>query len=57
MINKKSFYVGFDTSNYTTSMAACDESGKIIANVNIIIVFRLGLNIEVRIYIPTTEKR
>ena len=27
------YYVGFDTSNYTTSMAACDESGKIIANV------------------------
>ena len=33
MKEKKSFYVGFDTSNYTTSMAACDESGKIIANV------------------------
>ena len=33
MINEKSFYVGFDTSNYTTSMAACDESGNIIANV------------------------
>lgn len=33
MTNKKSFYVGFDTSNYTTSMAACDESGNIIANV------------------------
>ena len=31
MINEKSFYVGFDTSNYTTSMAACDESGRIIA--------------------------
>ena len=35
-VNKmKSFYVGFDTSNYTTSMAACDESGRIIANVKI----------------------
>ena len=29
------YYVGFDTSNYTTSMAACDENGKIIANVKI----------------------
>ncbi len=28
-------YVGFDTSNYTTSMAACDDSGRIIANVKI----------------------
>ena len=25
-------YVGFDCSNYTTSIAACDESGRIIAN-------------------------
>lgn len=31
----KRCYVGFDTSNYTTSMAACDESGRIIANVKI----------------------
>ena len=31
--SKMKYYVGFDTSNYTTSMAACDESGKIIANV------------------------
>lgn len=28
----KSCYVGFDTSNYTTSVAACDEDGKVIAN-------------------------
>ena len=28
-------YVGFDTSNYTTSMAACDSEGRIIANVKI----------------------
>ena len=33
MEERKCFYVGFDTSNYTTSMAACDESGNIIANV------------------------
>lgn len=28
-------YVGFDTSNYTTSMAACDADGRIIANLKI----------------------
>lgn len=26
-------FVGFDTSNYTTSVAACDQNGRIIANV------------------------
>ena len=31
----KSYYIGFDTSNYTTSMAACDEEGRIVANVKI----------------------
>lgn len=31
----KKLYVGFDTSNYTTSVAACDESGRIIANVKL----------------------
>lgn len=31
----KSCYIGFDTSNYTTSLAAADENGKIIANVKI----------------------
>ena len=30
---EKGFYIGFDTSNYTTSMAACDENGNVIANV------------------------
>ncbi len=30
-MNKKC-YVGFDTSNYTTSVAVCDESGCVIAN-------------------------
>ena len=32
MSNKK-IYLGIDTSNYTTSVAACDESGKVIANI------------------------
>lgn len=35
MKKSKSFYVGFDTSNYTTSMAACDENGNIVSNVKI----------------------
>lgn len=42
MTSKKSFYVGFDTSNYTTSMAACDESGKIIANVKMPLAVKEG---------------
>ena len=29
----KKCYVGFDTSNYTTSAAVCDEDGKIVANI------------------------
>lgn len=28
-------YVGFDTSNYTTSASLCDESGRVLANVRI----------------------
>ncbi|MBQ9086823.1 MAG: peptidase M22 [Clostridia bacterium] len=28
----KGCYVGFDTSNYTTSVAVCDEEGRILAN-------------------------
>ncbi len=29
------YYLGIDTSNYTTSCAACDEAGKVIANIRI----------------------
>ena len=32
MSNKK-IYLGIDTSNYTTSVAACDDSGRVIANI------------------------
>ena len=28
----KKCFVGFDTSNYTTSVAACDVDGNVIAN-------------------------
>ena len=38
----KACYVGFDTSNYTTSMAACDGDGKIIANIKIPLRVRDG---------------
>ncbi len=33
MQNKPICYVGFDTSNYTTSAAVCTAEGKVIANI------------------------
>lgn len=42
MKTEKSFFVGFDTSNYTTSMAACDEDGRIVANVKIPLAVKEG---------------
>lgn len=42
MTNKKRIYVGFDTSNYTTSMAAADERGEIIANVKMPLLVKEG---------------
>ncbi len=38
----RSCYVGFDTSNYTTSCAVCDENGEIIANLKIPLPVRDG---------------
>ena len=35
-------YVGIDTSNYTTSLAACDEDGRIFANLKIPLPVKLG---------------
>ena len=35
MCQKEKCYVGFDTSNYTTSAAICDSNGKIIANLKL----------------------
>ncbi|MCI9448790.1 MAG: peptidase M22 [Clostridiales bacterium] len=32
-MNKKKLYIGFDTSNYTTSVAVCDENGMILGNI------------------------
>lgn len=33
MSNQRNLYIGIDTSNYTTSIAVCDEEGKVIANI------------------------
>lgn len=41
MKNKKLF-LGFDTSNYTTSVALCDENGEVIANLKKILDVNLG---------------
>ena len=35
MSELKKCFVGFDTSNYTTSVAVCDEDGKIVANLKL----------------------
>jgi len=35
-------YVGFDTSNYTTSVAACDTDGRVIANVKMPLTVKSG---------------
>ena len=42
MQNKKKAYLGVDTSNYTTSLALCDENGKIVANIRKILDVREG---------------
>lgn len=39
---KKNCFVGFDTSNYTTSAAVCDEEGKVIANIRMPLPVALG---------------
>ncbi len=38
----KSAYIGFDTSNYTTSCAVCDTDGKIVANLKIPLLVEHG---------------
>lgn len=39
--NKKC-YIGFDTSNYTTSIAVCDEDGTVIANLKCLLPVKEG---------------
>ena len=41
MSNKK-IYLGIDTSNYTTSVAACDDSGEVIANIKKMLYVKEG---------------
>lgn len=38
----KPCYIGFDTSNYTTSVAACDGEGRIIANIKKLLTVKEG---------------
>lgn len=38
----KKCYVGFDTSNYTTSIAVCDEDGTVIANLKCLLPVKEG---------------
>lgn len=33
MTEKRKLFIGIDTSNYTTSCAVCDESGRVLANI------------------------
>lgn len=42
MSEQKKCYVGFDTSNYTTSIAVCDEGGSIIANLKLPLAVKAG---------------
>ena len=42
MSKEKKCYVGFDTSNYTTSIAVCDEHGKIVANLKLPLTVKEG---------------
>lgn len=42
MCQKKKCYVGFDTSNYTTSVAVCDEDGVIVANLKAPLIVKDG---------------
>lgn len=42
MTKGKKCFVGIDTSNYTTSVSACDADGKIIANLKVLLSVRSG---------------
>ena len=41
-VENKACFVGFDTSNYTTSVAACNSLGEVIANVKIPLAVKNG---------------
>lgn len=42
MTPKSKCYVGFDTSNYTTSVAVCDENGRIVVNLKRLLQVKAG---------------
>lgn len=42
MIKNKRCFVGFDTSNYTTSIAVCDEDGVVVANLKRLLPVKEG---------------
>ena len=42
MNKQKKCFVGFDTSNYTTSIAVCDEDGQIVANLKLPLPVKAG---------------
>ena len=41
---KKRVFLGIDTSNYTTSLAICDESGVILENYKVLLPVKEGEN-------------
>ena len=41
-MNSKKIYLGIDTSNYTTSVAACNEQGEVIANIKKLLEVKEG---------------
>ena len=41
---KKRVFLGIDTSNYTTSLAICDECGEIIENYKVLLPVKEGEN-------------
>lgn len=42
MTQKKECFVGFDTSNYTTSAAFCDADGRVVANLKMPLTVKAG---------------
>lgn len=41
-MHNKEFFLGIDTSNYTTSLALCDENGNVVANIKKILDVKEG---------------
>ena len=41
-MNKKKLFLGIDTSNYTTSIALCDEDGEVLLNLKKLLPVKEG---------------